>query len=54
MKVTLAIFRKTLSSLWHLHLLMDFNVKNVGYDNISSKFDFRGPRLKVKVVVDIF
>ena len=24
---------------------------NIGYDNISSKFDFRGPRLKVNVNV---
>ena len=27
---------------------------NVGYDNISSKFDFQGPSLKVKVTVAIF
>ena len=27
---------------------------NVGYDNISSKFDFQGPSLKVKVIVAIF
>ena len=26
---------------------------NVGYDNISSKFNFQGPGLKVKVTVDI-
>ena len=34
-----------------LHLLMDFNIasQNVGYDNISSKFDLQGPGLKVKV-----
>ena len=25
-KITMAIFRKTLSSLWHLHLFMSFNV----------------------------
>ena len=38
-KVTVAIFRKTLPSLKHLYLLMDFNINlhtNVGYDNISS------------------
>ena len=31
--------------------MMDFNIlhTNVGYDNISSKFDFQGPGLKVKV-----
>ena len=27
---------------------------NVGYDNISSKFTFQGPGLKVKVTVAIF
>ena len=50
-KVTVAIFRKTLSSLSSLHLLIDFNIihTNVGYDNISSKFDFQCPGLKVKV-----
>ena len=26
---------------------------NVGYDNISSKFDFQGPGLKVKVIVTV-
>ena len=26
---------------------------NIGYDNISSKFDFQGPALKVKVTVAI-
>ena len=26
---------------------------NIGYDNISSKFDFQGPELKVKVIVAI-
>ena len=30
---------------------MYFNVYNVGYDNISSKFDFQGPGLKVKDTV---
>ena len=34
---------------------MDFNIHtNVGYDNISSKFDFQSPGLKVKVIVAIF
>ena len=32
-----------------------YNFKtNVGYDNTSSKFDFQGPVLKVKVTVAIF
>ena len=26
----------------------------LGYDNLSSKFNFQGPRLKVKVTVAIF
>ena len=41
----MAIFIKILSSLLRLHLLMDFNI-NVGYDNISIKFDSQGARLK--------
>ena len=56
-KVIVAIFRKTLPSVKHLYLLMDFNINlhtNVRYDNISSKFDFQGPGIKVKVTVDIF
>ena len=32
---------------------MDFNT-SVGYDNISSKLNFQGPGLKVKVSVAIF
>ena len=27
---------------------------NVGYDNISSKFNFQGPGLKVRATVAIF
>ena len=58
-KVTVAISRKTFVipvAPTFVHLLMDFNINhsNVGYDNISSKFDFRDPGLKVKVVVAIF
>ena len=37
--------------------ILDFNIyfdTNVGYDNISSKFDFQCPGLKVKVTVAIF
>ena len=30
---------------------MDFNITSCGYDNISSKFDFQGPGLKVRVTV---
>ena len=26
---------------------------NIGYDNISSKFNFQGPGLKVKVIVAV-
>ena len=34
---------------------MDFKLlSNVGYDNISSEFDFQGPGLKVKSHYDIF
>ena len=46
-KVFVAIFRKTLPSPCHLHLLMD-------YENILSKFDFQCPGLRVKVTVAIF
>ena len=40
----------------HRSLSMDFNITShkCGYDNISSKFDFQGPGLKVKVTVAIF
>ena len=31
-----------------------YNHTNVGYDNISSKFDFQSPGLKMKVTVAIF
>ena len=40
-----------------MYLSMDFNVSShiCGYDNISSKFDFQGPGLKVKVdMAEIF
>ena len=55
-KVTVAIFRKTLSSLLCLHLLIDFNITShkCFFNNISSKFDFQGPGLKVKITVAIF
>ena len=52
----MAIFRKKLSLLQHLHLWINFNINSLKcwvYD-ISSKFDFQGPRLKVKVTVAIF
>ena len=47
----MAIFRKTLSSLQCLHLLMDINVTS---NKSSSYFDFQGPGLKVKVTVAAF
>ena len=30
------------------------SASNVGYDSISSKFDFQGPGSKVKVIVAFF
>ena len=44
-----------MSLLWCLHLLLYFNITSddFEYHNISSKFDFQGPGLKVKVIVAI-
>ena len=55
----MAIFRKNNNNtlLWRKCLFIDgfyYNHINIGYYNISSKFDFQGPGLKVKVVVAIF
>ena len=55
-KVTKAIFRKVCygsSAYIHWWILIQLHT-NVLYDNISSKFNFRGTSIKVKVVLAIF
>ena len=55
-KVTLAIFRKTLSLLYRVHFWTDFNLTShkYKYDNILNNFEFEGFRDKVKVTVAIY
>ena len=55
-KVTKAIFRKFCygsSAYIHWWILIQLHT-NVLYDNISSKFNFRGTSIKVNVVLAIF
>ena len=55
-KVTVAIFRKILSSLHVPHLLSNLNITShyIGYDYTTNKFAFQHDRVKVKVAVTVF